>query len=221
VYELSWFFQDGDWGALVLKESHTSTAIRHAVIALACSHEDFRDSLTIEAEAPQYAYATKHYSKAIKSLIKETSHDAQESRMRALLCGLLFISIELLRGNNCIAIDHLEGCLKIVKEAQAKMGSVFVSGQAQQDYTCESEYYLGEDLIPMYARLDVQAAMLLAPVYQQSGLTTCNWNPALDLHIYEAPMHDFASLLDACNALLVLANHMNESVSSWHQRNAY
>ncbi|KAF2189789.1 hypothetical protein K469DRAFT_561613, partial [Zopfia rhizophila CBS 207.26] len=116
VYDLSWFFEGEFLGSLVLSESHSSAAVRHAAIALSVSHEDFKNNLTVAAMAPQYACAAQHYSKAIRNLIKETKDSAQESRMRTLTCGLLFISIEVLRGNNIAALHHLEGCLKIVRE---------------------------------------------------------------------------------------------------------
>jgi hypothetical protein len=153
VYELSWFFNGGYWGRLVLQESHNSAAVRHAVVALACSHEDFKEISQAAAQAPQYAYAAQQYSKAIRNLIKETSDDAHESRLKALVCGLLFISIETLRGNNTAALNHLEGCLKIVREVQARTGMPSLTGN-----TRESTTYLLRDIIPMYARLDVQAS---------------------------------------------------------------
>ncbi|KAF1956139.1 hypothetical protein CC80DRAFT_535513 [Byssothecium circinans] len=165
VYELSWFFDDDHWPKLVLQESHSSAAVRHAVIALACSHEDFKNNARTAAQAPQYAYAAQHYSKAIKNLIKETSDAAQESRLRALMCGLLFISLETVRGNNAAALHHLDGCLKIVKEAQAQLGMTSL------DHDClECAAHLFRDIIPMCARLDIQASIMLGR--QQQNDTT-------------------------------------------------
>ncbi|KAF2791767.1 hypothetical protein K505DRAFT_418888 [Melanomma pulvis-pyrius CBS 109.77] len=171
VHELSWFFEGGHWGDLVLRETHSSAAVRHAVLALAASHEDFRDHVMTAAQAPQYNYAANHYSKAIRNLIKETSDEAQASRMRALMCGLLFIAIEVLRGNSTAALHHLDGCLKIVRETQATMGTPFIPYEPhplERDRP-QSEAHLSEDIIPMFARLDVQASLVFGQKTQNRG----------------------------------------------------
>ncbi|KAF2463366.1 uncharacterized protein BDR25DRAFT_245908 [Lindgomyces ingoldianus] len=212
VYELSWFFEGGFWGTLVLNEAHSSAAVRHAVIALACSHEDFKDSLTVAAKAPQYAYAAQHYSKAIRNLIKETSNDAQDSRMRALICGLLFISIEILRGNNIAALNHLDGCLKIVREAQAKMGQSLTPGSPSpwKKIQSEPEIRLSEEIIPMFARLDIQASLVLGRKPSSERLVPIVWHPSKHIQIDEPELFSFASILDACNSLLLMANRIHQ-----------
>lgn len=210
VYELSWFFEGGCWGALVLKESHSSAAVRHAVIALACSHEDFRDSLTVAARAPQYAYAAQHYSKAIRNLIKETSDGAQRSRMRALICGLLFISIEHLRGNNIAALHHLDGCLKIVREAQAKMGVQCIPKDPHnlQRYRPDADAHLSDEIIPMFSRLDIQASLVLYRRSHNHSLGPMVRYP--QLQIEEPSMSGFQTILQACNSLLLIANRVHK-----------
>ena len=203
VYELSWFFQGDHWGTLVLQESHSSAAVRHAVIALACSHEDFKDSAKVAAQAPQYAYAAQHYSKAIRNLIKETSDDAHESRLKALMCGLLFISIEILRGNDTAALNHLEGCLKIVREAQARTGMSSVEGNC-----LEAVAHLYRDIMPLYARLDVQACMMLGrtskgPTYPLYHL------PEKD-DVDGLPFPVFETTFEALESLFWLGNRVHE-----------
>lgn len=212
VYELSWFFEGGHWGSLVLKESHSSAAVRHAVIALACSHEDFKDNLTVATQAPQYAYAAQHYSKAIRNLIKETTDHAQHSRMRALICGLLFISIEILRGNNCAAVHHLDGCLKIVREAQATMGQEYIPSSIHplERYRPEAESHLSEEIIPMFARLDVQAALVLGRTASSTNLVPIVWDPSKHMQIEDPPLSSFQTVLNACNSLLLMANRIHK-----------
>jgi hypothetical protein len=212
VYELSWFFEGSCWGTLVLKQCHSSAAVRHAVIALSCSHEDFKDNLTVAAKAPQYAFAAQHYSKSIKSLIKETSKDAQESRMKALICGLLFISIEILRGNNDAALHHLNGCLKIVREAQAKMGLPGIPSDLHplEHDRPDSEARLSDDIIPAFARLDVQASMVLGQKLQGEGMVPIVWDPSKHVHIEEVPLTYLQTVLQACNSLLLIANRIHK-----------
>lgn len=213
VYELSWFFDGSNWGSLVLKESHSSAAVRHAVIALACSHQDFRDNLTVAAQAPQYAYATQQYSKAIRNLIKETSQDVQESRLKALMCGLLFISIEILRGNDTAARHHLDGCLKIVREAQTRMGTLFRPTEVHplERDRLEAEAHLCEEIIPMFSRIDVQASA----VGLLGGEPT---NEASDSSSRDSPaptedevllLSSFQTINQASYAMLLLANRLH------------
>ncbi|KAF2653917.1 hypothetical protein K491DRAFT_694335 [Lophiostoma macrostomum CBS 122681] len=222
VYELSWFFDGGQWGNLVLKESHSSSAVRHAVIALACSHEDFRDHSIVISQAPQYAFAAQNYSRAIRHLIKETSDSAQESRMRALICGLLFISIEILRGNHVAALSHLMACLNIVKEAQARMGvSSLTSGtHALEHDRHDSEAHLREEIIPMFARLDVQSSFVLGRKTQTSSLFPPIWEPCSQtarasnpIQVEEPPITGFATIIQACNTILQTANRIHRFTS--------
>ena len=212
VYELSWFFDGGEWGSLVLKQSHVSAAVRHAVIALACSHEDFKDNMTVAARAPQYAYAAQHYSKAIRNLIKETSDPAQESRVRALICGLLFISIEVLRGNDVAAQRHLESCLKIAREAQVTMGVSSISSQpypSEQDRS-DSEAHLSEDIIPMFARLDVHVSLVLGRQQQVPTLVPSTWDSSRNLQMEDPQVAGFQNIKQACQSILSRANRIHQ-----------
>jgi hypothetical protein len=205
VYQLSWFFEGDRWGRLILQESHASPAVRHAVIALACSHEDFKGSMIVAAQAPQYAYAAQHYSKAIRNLIKETSDNAHESRLKALMCGLLFISIEILRGNNTAALHHLEACLKIVREAQARTGM-----PSLQENCLDSTTHLFRDIIPMYARLDAQACMMLDRKQSSSGLPRVLWDTAKEDQAEDLLFLHFDTTFEAVEGLYWLGQRINE-----------
>ncbi|PSN72818.1 hypothetical protein BS50DRAFT_616347 [Corynespora cassiicola Philippines] len=209
VYEISWFFDGNVWGPLVLKEAHASAAVRHAVIALSCSHEDFGDSLTHADQSPQFAYAAQHYSKAMRNLIKETSDNTSESRMRALICGLLFIAIEVLRGNNVAARHHLNACLKIVKEAQEKMGTQYVQNSPHplEKDRLEVETHLTEGIIPMFARLDIQGQLILGGT-PQTEMTPIVWSPSSRMRIEKPPLR-FESVIPACNSILLMSNDLH------------
>jgi len=204
VHELSWFFEGSRWGDLVLKESHSSPAVRHAVIALSATHEDFKDNLTTAAQAPQYSFAATNYGQSIRHLIKETGDDAQASRMRALMCGLLFISIDILRGNNSAAARHLDGCLKIVKEAQLRMGMLTEPCEPLllKNVTSEPEAHMAESIIPMYARLDVHSSV----VFGQNPQGESVWDPTIRVQIEEPPSTSFETVTQACNSLLLISN---------------
>ncbi|KAH7114200.1 hypothetical protein B0J11DRAFT_584633 [Dendryphion nanum] len=217
VYELSWFFDGGEWGSLVLKQSHASAAVRHAVIALACSHEDFKDNMTVAVQAPQYAYAAQHYSKAIRHLIKETSDHAQESRVRALICGLLFISIEVLRGNEVAAQRHLDSCLKIAMEAQASMGMTSIPSKPyplEQDRS-DSEAYLSEDILPMFARLDVHVSLVLGRQQHVPASIPMAWDASRHIQIEDPSMLGFQNIKQACHSMLLRANRIHQFMQSY------
>lgn len=163
------------------------------------------------AQAPQYNYAANHYSKAIRNLIKETSDEAQASRMRALMCGLLFIAIEVLRGNSTAALHHLDGCLKIVRETQATMGTPFIPYEPhplERDRP-QSEAHLSEDIIPMFARLDVQASLVFGQKPQSENLAPIVWDPSMHIQIEEPPVSSFQTVIQACNSLLLITNRIH------------
>jgi hypothetical protein len=209
VYELSWYFDGDHWGRLVLQESHGSAAVRHAVIALACCHEDFKDSAKDAVQAPQYAYAAKHYSKAIRYLIKETADNAHETRLKALMCGLLFIAIEVLRGNDSAARNHLDGCLKIVQEVRGKSGRLIKEGNCH-----DAVAYLSRDIIPMFARLDSQAGMMLGRASQEPsdpGTRTLS-DPSLS----DGSFVRFETIVEAAETLFWLSNRVHELVFLSH-----
>ncbi|PVI08475.1 hypothetical protein DM02DRAFT_3510 [Periconia macrospinosa] len=205
VHKLSRFFDPDHWGKLVLQEAHTSPAVRHAVVALSCSHRDSRGAAKPNAQKSNEAYAAQQYSNAIKLLIKETADNTRESRMRTLMCGILFISIETLRGNTPAAIHHLDGCLKIVKEVREQLGMVSL----EQDHL-ETTAYLLRELIPMFTRLNRDASICLGQGLQ-SVIPDSVQNPDVDSVVGLG----FGSVLEALECLFWLGDRVH-NIMGWN-----
>ncbi|CAI6242013.1 unnamed protein product [Periconia digitata] len=184
VNRLSRFFDAKQWGKLVLQEAHSSPAVRHAVIALSCSHRHHVDA----GSYGQYqAYTAQQYSKSIKLLIKETNDNTQESRIRTLMCGLLFISIETVRANFSAALHHLDGCLKIIKEVRSQV--VF---------------------IPMFTLLDREACLLAGTVPQPPrGRKPLLLDPDQGLGTDDIIGLGFTSVLESLEYLFWLGNRVH------------
>lgn len=204
MHRLSRFFDANRWGKLVLQEAHASPAVRHAVIALSCSHQDYVDIGTWAVRESHYTYTAQQYSKAIKLLIKETASNTQESRLKTLVCGLLFISIETLRGSHSAALHHLNGCLKIVKEAREQLGMASL----KQDYL-ESTAHLLREFIPMFARLDREASLVLGRSPDQTPRKPILWDEASNSSTDGFPRQGFQSVLEALERLFWLGNSVN------------
>lgn len=129
--------------------------------------------------------------------------------MRALICGLLFIAIEVLRGNNVAARHHLNACLKIVKEAQDKMGTQYVQNSPHplEKDRLEVETHLTEGIIPMFARLDIQGQLILGGT-PQTEMTPIVWSPSSRMRIEKPPLR-FESVIPACNSILLMSNDLH------------
>ncbi|KAF2018626.1 hypothetical protein BU24DRAFT_488718 [Aaosphaeria arxii CBS 175.79] len=124
VHELCWFpGADADWGRRIVRYAQSSPPIRHAAIALACSHQSSRSP---QESSSATLIGNYYYGRAIRALVSQTYDNVPCNRGEFLVCGLMFISIETLRGNRELARYHLEGCLKIVRETREGLGLGFV-----------------------------------------------------------------------------------------------
>jgi hypothetical protein len=121
------------------------------------------------------------------------------------MCGLLFISIETLRGNNTAALHHLEACLKIVREAQTRTGMPSLEEQCLDATT-----HLFRDIIPMYARLDTQADLMLGQKRNQLESTRVLWDTSIKPVADDLLFLYFETTFEAVEGLYWLGNRINE-----------
>ena len=121
--QLSGFLTSDFWQIYVSRISTSSPVIQLAVLALGAQHEVYMLSQGsdrhIQCSADQNAiavYSLNKYQKAVK-LLNARLQDASRSSQgleEILLACLLFISIELLRGDALLASTHLEGGLGVL-----------------------------------------------------------------------------------------------------------
>lgn len=196
--ELSRFFDGGIWGNLVLQAAHSSPAVRHAVISLASSHEKYKAGPTpIPWNLPTlpkgYIYAAQEYGKAVRHLRKHLSEDSQQNHTTALICGVLFICIEVLQGNGIGALQHLDGCIRMLNEIRSRASLPLQGTSSVLRKTIENE--IEDDLLPMFTRLDLEAALFVG---FRPPLLEVNFSPLLEP---EVSMLAFSNVSEASNSL--------------------
>jgi hypothetical protein len=114
--ELSGYFSREIYSTQVPKLSFSELPLWHIVIALSSVHEGYAHGIQHSnraAQLAQYSFGLKHYSLAVKSL-KEAISSQPENIESVLLCCMLFVCFDSLRGNYTAASTHLNSGLKIL-----------------------------------------------------------------------------------------------------------
>lgn len=105
VYYLSGLFKSELWDEVILRATHHSDAIRHAVVGLGSLHETLQ-SRTISSELPDYKWAVQlkdekwalqQYNKAIRSLTQVDLEGERPPIDVVLAACLLFCCFEVSR----------------------------------------------------------------------------------------------------------------------------
>jgi Fungal specific transcription factor domain len=113
---LAGYFSREIYSSRVPKLSLSESPLWHIVIALASVHEGYIQGIlrsNRDAQLAHYSFSLKHYSLAVKSL-KETISFQQDKIESVLLCCMLFVCFDSLRGNYIAASTHLNGGLNIL-----------------------------------------------------------------------------------------------------------
>ncbi|GKT43618.1 aspercryptin biosynthesis cluster-specific transcription regulator atnN [Colletotrichum spaethianum] len=100
------------WTHLVPQISHQEPAAKHAALAISSLYEKFNEGMDLSSEND--AFAVAHYNKAIKHL-RTTSN--QET---VLFVCILFVCIDMLRGQCQGAIDHCRHGINILNGVKLK-----------------------------------------------------------------------------------------------------
>ncbi|KAL4971230.1 hypothetical protein BDW66DRAFT_155858 [Aspergillus desertorum] len=121
VPTLSQFFDSRLWQDLVLQMSHSEAAVYHAVVALSAVH---KNSETYGPPLPGqdlqndwHRFALEQCGRSFTLLRRRSSQDPR-FREVMLLCCLLFVLTQLLRGQYDDAFQHLQSGLSILNEAK-------------------------------------------------------------------------------------------------------
>ena len=127
------------WSRLVLQAVYADLAVWHAIIAVASEHEAYY-SKDRNGSSVSPAFAIQQYTKAISLLQRRlsTSTSDDQSSEIALICCLLFITFESLRGCHNSAYVHLRNGLCIL---------------ARLVMTSRTSGTVMNDLVPVFLRL--------------------------------------------------------------------
>jgi hypothetical protein len=111
---LSGFFSPQLWNYQLPQLSHSEPTIRHAIAALSAAHERNFLNPTAESSKNTEQFVLQQYNKSIHHLTEHLSAPKSQSVDLMLVTCCLFICLEIVRGNNKQAMDHLEAGAKIL-----------------------------------------------------------------------------------------------------------
>ncbi|OLN91666.1 Transcriptional regulatory protein moc3-like protein 4 [Colletotrichum chlorophyti] len=118
------------WTHLVSQVSHQEEAAKHAALAISSLYENFKED-PLDRSGVRNAFAMAHYNQALKCLMTTNNHET------VLVVCILFICIEMLRGECKSAIDHCRHGITILNGASSK------------------SRFVREQLEPIFCRLEV------------------------------------------------------------------
>lgn len=115
------------WQELVLRMSLSEPAVYHAVVALSAVHQDSEIyGMPLPGQIVQNTWHQFSLEQCGRSFaILNRRHASQDPQVKEvmLLCCLLFVLMELLRGQYDDAFKHLHSGLRIIRETRAQTSS--------------------------------------------------------------------------------------------------
>ncbi|KAH7419713.1 hypothetical protein BKA64DRAFT_651456 [Cadophora sp. MPI-SDFR-AT-0126] len=165
VVKLPGVFYSHFWQELVLQACVAEPAVLHAVIALGSAHRIEEQTLRPRgAIAPdrdelkrREVFTIQEYSKAISALRNRKTEDKNASLRVVLITCVLFVTLDLLRGEYGNAMTHTQSGWKLMKELQScNPGTATPQLEADLSSDCTS---VDESLSESLACLSVQSAL--------------------------------------------------------------
>jgi hypothetical protein len=153
VPNMTGFFDSCLWEYLILPMSQSERAVVHAVVALAALHEDLQSRgapLSREDLANRrQKFALGQYGRSLAALNERRYSQDPKLRDVLLTCCLLFVTIDVLRGQYDPALLHLKhGLASIEEERQLSSGGSGIT-------TCHTA--VEQSLLASMTRLETQS----------------------------------------------------------------
>ena len=194
-HEIRGCFPSNLWERLVLQIAHEEPSIRHAAIAVGSMHRMYKEreistNLTTVKD-PYEVFSLRQYVKAIGSLrtrLKNTG-DARTREVSLITC-LLFICLEMLRGQRVEALTHLQTGLRILLDSASRAGDE--DPDSRQLNLRHHPEALIHNLTTVFVRLDYESTMFgvhspyLHVIPEQNESKASNLIPATFFDIAEA-----------------------------------
>lgn len=143
------------WSFSLPQLSFSEPAIRHALIALGSAHARFEAEVT-NNQAVQDAipsnFALRHYNESIKQLKLHLNRGSQSLDI-ALLCCLMFISLECIYGNRLTVMDHLQSGLNMLRSSLAQ-------DEEKETSSNKIAKSIRQEIRPLFHRLDSQTTLM-------------------------------------------------------------
>lgn len=137
-------FESGFWDTLMLQASAHEPAVLHAVIALGAAHKS------------EKRLALREYNKAIGHLCRHFENRDRDALRVALITCMVFVCLELLRGEFKTGQTHLRSGLELLREIQRRDGLTSADGAIVLRPQHES---VEDYLVEAFTRLNVLSAL--------------------------------------------------------------
>ncbi|PYI03204.1 hypothetical protein BO78DRAFT_375519 [Aspergillus sclerotiicarbonarius CBS 121057] len=148
-------FDSSLWQRLVLQMAQSDPAVYHAAVALSALHQDSEaKGMPLAADIPTHpdpwlCFAQEQLGRAFQILTRRRSSHDPRLRNITLLCCLLFVLSDLLRGQYDGAFVHLQSGLRILQELQAERELVAPTPREER---------VEQGLVAAFAHLDISSA---------------------------------------------------------------
>ncbi|OLN97775.1 hypothetical protein CCHL11_07921 [Colletotrichum chlorophyti] len=120
IYKLVGIFDSPFWETLILQMSSSEPAVLHAVLTVSSVHKSETANIQLSEGAPAVAgmqdyCALRHYNRSIGLLQGHLSSDNPTSTRIALVCCLLFVSLEYLQKRYETGYLHLSNGVRLLE----------------------------------------------------------------------------------------------------------
>jgi hypothetical protein len=185
------------WSRVPLQMAQSELSVRHALIALSYLNKSETGTLK-NARAGLVTVSEQktmllHYNKAVKHLVQRMSESSYSAEL-GLVCCLLFICLEFLRGNYDTAMVHYTSGLNIISAYKNKHPTGSIRSLRSN--------MVEETLIPMFMRNMATGIMFGLPSDQVSfsshypvGTQECVFNTVLDADLSAHNIRNMGFLL--------------------------
>jgi hypothetical protein len=149
------FFDSTLWQKLVLEMSRSEPPVYHAIVALSAIHQNSEENgmplatPASRAENPWHQFAEDQLERSIKLINQRWTSQDPRLREVILVCCLLFVLADLLRGFYENAFLHLQSGLRILRDLQLSGPVVNPSSRQSIVEQC---------IVAAFAHLDILAA---------------------------------------------------------------
>lgn len=161
VPAISSTFDRDFWSRIPMRMAQTELSVRHALIALSYltktetgTLKDARSGLV--ATSRQKTMLT-HYNKAVQHLVQRMSEESYSTEV-GLVCCLLFVCLEFLRGNYDTGMEHYKSGLSII--------SAYKNRQSSKSITSSAPDLVEDTLLPIFSRNMATAIIYGLPTEQ-------------------------------------------------------
>lgn len=222
AFELAGHFQDDFWSIIVPQTSEKEGCIRHITMALAALHASDQNSQLClpQTDLPLTSGILKHralmeYHMAVRLLNQHIATNKWKQLDITLICSVLCIAFDSLRGNWSSTVLHLRSSLAIIKHWSDGL-------QSQTDRywnTIQGTRFIRATLFPIYTRLVLQTVAIqkdatlhiLAPHGESSEFPTSLQQVRDNLYYLIAQRYRF---IDSDSSSDHSETHLSESTPS-------